>query len=378
MGSAPRPPGVAFYVSGHGFGHASRQIETINALRARQPGLPVVVVTSAPRWIFDRTLSEPVELVGEACDTGVAQIDSLSLDEAATLRRAEAFYATIDRRTASEADRLRRVGAGLVVGDIPPLAFRAADAAGLPSIAIGNFTWEWIYADYAAMLGLPTTVVDPIVEAHRLAQAAWRLPMHGGFAGFREVVDWPFIARRSRREPDEVRRALGLPLGEPLVLTSFGGHGLRQIPVASLPARRRFTVVSTIQGADVARAAAPPPGVRLVAEDELYGRGFRYEDLVAAADVVVTKPGYGIIAECVANGTAMVYTSRGRFAEYDVLVRDMPRYVRCAFLDQPDLLEGRWDTAVEAVLAQPPAPERPPVDGAELAADRLLALLGNR
>ena len=39
-----------------------------------------------------------------------------------------------------------------------------------------------------------------------------------------------------------------------------------------------------------------------------------------AADVVVTKPGYGIIAECLANDTAIVYTSRGEFAEYDVLV----------------------------------------------------------
>ena len=30
-----------------------------------------------------------------------------------------------------------------------------------------------------------------------------------------------------------------------------------------------------------------------------------------AADVVVTKPGYGIISECIANDTAILYTSRG-------------------------------------------------------------------
>jgi hypothetical protein len=29
-----------------------------------------------------------------------------------------------------------------------------------------------------------------------------------------------------------------------------------------------------------------------------------YPDLVAAADVVVSKPGYGIVSECVANGDA--------------------------------------------------------------------------
>ena len=47
-----------------------------------------------------------------------------------------------------------------------------------------------------------------------------------------------------------------------------------------------------------------------------------------AADVVVTKPGYGIIAECLANDTALLYTVRGHFIEYDVLVAAMPRFLR--------------------------------------------------
>ena len=35
------------------------------------------------------------------------------------------------------------------------------------------------------------------------------------------------------------------------------------------------------------------------------------------------------VSDCIANGTALLYTSRGRFAEYDVLIREMPRYLRC-------------------------------------------------
>jgi hypothetical protein len=40
--------------------------------------------------------------------------------------------------------------------------------------------------------------------------------------------------------------------------------------------------------------------------------GLRDEGLVAAVDVVVSKPGFGIIAECIANDTVLLYTSRGR------------------------------------------------------------------
>jgi hypothetical protein len=64
--------------------------------------------------------------------------------------------------------------------------------------------------------------------------------------------------------------------------------------------------------------------------------------VVAAVDVVVTKPGYGIISECVANDTALLYTDRGHFIEYGVLVREMPRYLRCAYLPQAEVLTGHW------------------------------------
>ena len=79
-------------------------------------------------------------------DTGVAQIDSLRLDAAETIRRAEKFHRDLDQDAAEEAEWLRREGVTLVVGDIPPLAFAAAARAGIPSIALGNFTWDWIYA----------------------------------------------------------------------------------------------------------------------------------------------------------------------------------------------------------------------------------------
>ena len=70
-------------------------------------------------------------------------------------------------------------------------------------------------------------------------------------------------------------------------------------------------------------------------------------------DVVVTKPGYGIIADCVANHTAMLYTERGRFVEYDVLVREMPRYLRCEFIDLDSFLTGRWRDRSSDLIINP-------------------------
>ncbi len=367
----PRPT-IAFYISGHGFGHASRDIEVVNALRARLPGIAVIVRTAAPRWLFDVTLRDPVDFVPIACDTGVRQTDSLHLDAALTIRDAARFQAGLDHLARDEAAFLRARGATLVVGDVPPLAFLAADLAGLPSIGLANFTWDWIYEAYPEAAGAPA-LGPGIRDAYARAALGLRLPMAGGFSGWRcPVVDLPFVARRSHRSPADVRDRLGVPADRRLVLASFGGLGIAGLDPGPLGRLDGYHVVTT--GHALGLDGRVPPGITLLQDRDVYASGLRYEDLVRAADVVVTKPGYGIIAECLANDTALVYTSRGHFIEYDVLVAAMPRFLRCGYLAQDDLYAGRWAARLDEVLAQPPPPEQPATNGADVAAAAILAM----
>jgi L-arabinokinase len=372
-----RPPSggrhvVVFYISGHAFGHASRCIEIINALLEASPATRVIVRTSAARWLFDVTVRGPVEFHELVCDTGVVQRDSLHLDERRTINDAAGFMAALEPMAAAEAGFLRQRGATLVVGDIPPLAFLAAHRARVPSIAIGNFTWDWIYEGYREALTAWPDLVPGIRRAYGHASLTLRLPMWGGFEGWNcPIIDLPFVARHSTRSAGEVRRIIGVPDGRRLALASFGGLGISGLPLAPLAELDDWTVVTT---AHALEAVGPvPPDVHVIEDAAVYRAGLRYEDLVRAADVVVTKPGYGIIAECLANDTAIVYTDRGHFAEYDVLVDAMPRYVRCRFIPREDLFQGHWQEHLDAVLAQPPAPQHPRTDGASVAASYLLA-----
>ena len=371
-------PPIAWYITGHGFGHASREIEIINTLRRRRPDQPIVIRTAAKRWIFDLTLESAVDIEAAETDTGIAQIDSLRLDEAETLRRAAGFYATFAQRVQSEARYLRELGAGLVIGDIPPLAFAAASEAGIPSIAIGNFTWDWIYEGYDPEEKGMADLVPLIRDATARATEFVRLPMWGGFemASPERTVDVPLVARRSSRDPRETRRQLGLPLEKKLVLLSFGGHGLQGL---SPDAFQGFgdEYVAVLTGHLEMSGAAKASGRPVVEFDEqtLYDAGWRYEDLVAAVDVVATKPGYGIIAECAANNTALLYTSRGHFVEYEVLVQEMPGFVRSQYIPQEALFAGEWVPYLDELLAQD-HPQPADVSGAAHAADLIVARLG--
>ena len=368
---------IVWYISGHGFGHASREIEIINALRDRRPDIPIVIRTGAKRWIFDLTLRSPVDFQPTECDTGVVQIDSLRLDEAETIRRAAAFYADFPARVEAERACLASIGPALVVGDVPPLAFAAAHAAGIPSIAIANFTWDWIYDGYEPeRFGAPG-LVERIAEACAHANLFFRLPMWGGFEMARPEVttDLPLVARRSTRDPMETRRALGLPCDRTLVLLSFGGHGLKGLSPAAFDSFGDEYVAVLTGHLEMSQAARESRrGVIEFDEQGLYDAGWRYEDLVAAVDVVATKPGYGIIAECAAHQTALLYTSRGHFIEYEVLVQEMPRYVRSQFIPQDALFAGEWRPYLEELLSQD-RPEPADVTGAAVAADQIIGKL---
>jgi len=363
---------VAFCISGHGFGHASRQVEVINAFGALRPDQPIHVFTTASKWLLDRTIRVPVALVPLAVDSGAIQRDSLAIDIPTTLAAAASFEAGADEAAVALARIFRDQGIAVVVCDAPAMACTAAQLAGIPAVVLSNFTWDWIYEDFTSDNEAFAWLPPRLGARYAQADAGWRLPMHGGFETFGTVLDFPWIARQSRHEPDHVRRLIGADGGRPLVLVSFGGYGVAGMSLAHHDHASYRLVWSG--GAQHGPTSAPADALRLD-RDYLGSLGLRYEDLVAAVDVVVSKPGYGIVSECVANGAALLYTDRGRFREYPVMVEQMPDVLRCRHLSTAALAGDRWDDDIDALLGQARPAPRPLVNGADVAAGMLSAML---
>lgn len=348
---------LAVYVSGHGFGHLTRTCEVLRVLRERAPGLPVTVVGTVPEAMVRRTVPGPVALRPVACDVGLAQRDALAIDEEGTVARCRAFDAGWEERVAAEAAFLRTAGARAVLSDIPALPFAAADRVGVPALGLGNFSWDWIYRHLAARQPALAPSADRAAAAYRTARLLLELPFAGDLSVFpaREAVG--FVARRPAVGREEARRRLGLDARR-AVLLSFGGVGLPSLRREALPAE---------------------PDLAFLLPDELDPRlpalGLGYPDVVGAVDVVVTKPGYGIVTDAIAAGTRLVYTDRGDFPEYPVMVAEMPRWLACVHVPSADLRAGRYLEAVRRVLTLP-VPPPPDLGGAGRAADRILAAVG--
>lgn len=352
-------------VSGHGFGHAVRAAEVARAFLAR--GARVVVRTTAPRWLFP-TDTEYVS--GPALDVGVVQQDGLDFDIDETRRQWDQFLAEFPDRADREAQLLKTCGADALIGDIPPLAFAAGRLAGIPSFAVGNFTWDWIYAAWPGF----EPIVTRIRAAYQCADLLFRLPLHSkdadAFAGFDHIEDVPLIARHAARPRAEVRSELGLADDDCVVLVSFGGFTASGLNLAGLGrwSGYRFVLTPPIS---LVHSAAP---ANVLALNETPAD---YVSLLGACDVVVTKPGYGVVADCLANRVAVLFTDRGPFREYDVLAEALPVLGRALYIPRDDLINANLGPHLDALLEILTPWTDEPMNGAAVIVDRVVQNLCN-
>ena len=124
-----RPLTFVYYVTGHGFGHATRVVQVTSELIAA--GHTVHVVSAAPSSIWLQTIDCPERLHFRKVllDTGAIQSDALTVDRMQSLLEYERIYQRSEEIIEGEAAFLRGVGADLVVVDIPPMACTAAARA---------------------------------------------------------------------------------------------------------------------------------------------------------------------------------------------------------------------------------------------------------
>lgn len=361
-------PRIRYYITGHGLGHASRACQIINTLRRRHPDCQVEVVSDAHPWFFAGYLDPSVPVRRLSLDIGVLQQDSLVLQAAATLETCRNFYAQQGPAlVTAEAASLRRERIDLVVADIPPLAFSAAAAAGIAAVGIANFTWDWIYAGLAESQPGYADVLDVVGNHYRQTDLLLRLPFSPAETAIPLWEELPLVARRGHCPPAQIRRELGIPEEKHLALICFGGFGL--------------------QGYDFAPLADLTDWVFLTEAEQAWRQGpvrslpmgaIPYPELVRAAEVVITKPGYGIVAEAIANETAVLWTSRGQFREEPLLVEGLRRYTRSLEISNEALRRGDWGPALKQLLAQPQPGETLASDGDQVAADRLAQLAARR
>lgn len=363
------PLTLVYYITAHGFGHGVRSCDILRAFHNAYPQVSLTLVTDLPEaFLRNRLLGVPFALRRAVFDVGMFQLDSVRVDVGKTLRAAQDVMDSRPALISQEVAFLKEHNAGLVVCDIPAIPLEAAAQLELPRLAIGNFSWDWIYTDFLSRNPAWQPIIEAFEDGYRQADVLLRLPFADAMKVFPRQVDMPVLADPGTDRREELAKLTGAPLDRAWVLLSFSSldwDAAALQRVEQLADEYAFFTVLPLGWS----------GSNLYAIDR---DDMRFQDVLASVDYVITKPGFGIVSECVVNRKPMIYVDREDFAEYAVLEKAIQRYVRSCHIPARELYRGELASFLAAIAAQPEPSDSPALGGAAVVSRYLAGHLGVR
>lgn len=351
---------IAYYISGHGFGHAARQQPIIK--RLSELGLTIHVRTGAPDKFFR---APNVHYHQQQYDIGMVQIDAMHLDPPATFQWYENFLNIQDDLIASEVAYLQQNNIRLVATDIPPVAVEIAKAAGLPVVVVTHFTWDWVYEHYIEDYPQYRHIVESITASYHKADLLLEMPFAHPMPQFDHIEPIPLVANPLSKTREQVRAEFEVPEGDKLCVISMGGMDWAG-GMEALRQKSGWTFIVTPAAWDQVQDW---PHTRLV------GHGYvGFHNLFAAADLAIGKLGYSTMSEVIGHGTPMLYLTRENWREHDLLAEAMQKYSQSVEITHQEYEKGAWIDWIDELATRQGDLPRLATDGVEVTAQRLKQL----
>ena len=352
---------MAYFISPHGFGHAARASAIMSAIQERNPGIRFEIFTTVPRWFFKESLTGAFFQHDLLTDVGLVQEGPLHANLTETVKRLDQWLPFAPKALELLAEKVNRLACSMILCDISPLGIAVAREAGLPSVLVENFTWDWVYGEYA----FETTGFKPHMDY--LETLFSRADVHIQTTpvcskGKVHLTTEP-VSRKPRSDRFKVRKDLGIPDRTPMVLITMGGIPKNHGFIEKLAHQKEIFFLAPGAGTE----SRTVPNVRLLPHHSQ----FFHPDLVHAADAVVGKVGYSTLGEIYHAGVPFGYIKRTRFRESEILARYIQKRMMGFAIDENEFETGGWIFRVPELLELPTLTRKKP-NGAERAADFIL------
>jgi len=305
---------VAFYVTSHGFGHASR----VSALVTEfiKYGIDCYIITDRPKFLFPQE-SGYCHIIERQTDTGMIQENWKVPSVEKTFSKLQEFWVTKEEIVEAERYFLQKKGIELVVVDIPYLPILAAKKLNIPVYAVTNFDWYFNYIEIVDQDTNPKIleILAEILQIYQQCDKSYILP----FSNEKSVQALPNqvkcgnLAKYSLPNRKSICKEFKIDEGKKLALITFGGIMSDISYFQSLTANQEYVFLTNTP-------------IRIADNVILLPRNYDYSLLISSCDVVITKVGYSTLAETCAAGTYLCYATRDSFPEDEPLVAELSNY----------------------------------------------------
>jgi UDP-N-acetylglucosamine transferase subunit ALG13 len=333
---------IAYYISDYGFGHATRSIAIIRELLKSSSDLHFTVCTSFSLSFIERSLKNEDQTRLHYRDVQndfgfILKENSIEPDPEEMNLKYEQYVSDSENYVNREAEFLTEMRINLIIGDIPPFCFTAARQAGLPSIGISNFTWYTAYKDFISHEKL-----DVLKRSYQKMYCFFAL---GGSRepqwGQRENLFFDYFSRHD--DPQEVVRIQSLvnPTGEKTVV--YFGLGMK-VEAGDLT---RFKIWDSPDCVFIVSHNMPIFRENVHHIPKNYTESQNY---IAASDIVISKPGWGTVAEAITFNKRLLLLNRPNMKEDRNTIQYLKSEKRCELISWEQLMTTEIDEVLLKTL----------------------------
>lgn len=353
-------------ISSHGFGHLAQVAPVINALGDTDrpnsaPAFDLTVRSALSAKQIETRVCRHFEIDAGTDDFGMIMRDALHVDLPASLLRYEQTHRSWNALVDRVAGHLAALNVDAVLADAPYLTLAAAKAANIPSAAICSLNWadileQCVMRDNRAlkMTNISSAALDLILQQIRDAYAAANVVLRPApaiettgfdFTDIAPIVENPHLTNRDALLA-LVSEQTGISVeSEPspwLVLASMGGIGL---PIDTAHWPTQWAGRPIVYLLDKTLLSGKPHTVALNVDR------LSFQATLAACDLVLTKPGYGMFVEAAAHGKPLLFLSRHEWPESACLTRWVAEHLPCRQITLDRAARGEFASELGDLLS---------------------------
>lgn len=294
---------IAFYISNHGFGHASRNIPIIRYILDATSNIKIYIKTDFPQgefiksFFYDEKYNDRIFFYFEKVDLGlILKEGSMEIDSKKLEKEVLKFIYSWKDKIERENKFLKHNNIDMIISDIVPWIFKVKEQLNIRSILISNFTWVDIYEEH-----LSKEICDKFLECYKLSDKIfiYDLYINNMIEKFNDFENVGLVCREfNNKNIIEIKNKYE----KEIVFVSVGRSVEidRSIDVSKLD--YQFIVTE---------------GIKLVGDNVKYlsKEVNDTQDYIKASKYVITKAGWSTISECILSKSIFAVLSRDNVSE---------------------------------------------------------------
>ncbi len=304
---------IVIYVSDHGFGHASRVIGLVRQLQQRNCE---IIIKNSNAYDFLKSHLPNNKIIKLKTDVGpISDIFSNNPDYEKTFSLYDNWINDQQKWLNKEIKFYKNKKIDLIISDISPISIKLANILHIPSVTIANFTWIDILEKFPHNKN-KNKILNWLKDSSEMTDLCIKTPLHMKLNGMKRTKKCSLLCRNITKSNKDILKKL--KLNHKPITVYFGNNSLPKINITTN--KLKTNIIYLLQN-------------NIKINNKIIKNREESQNIISASNLVISKPGYSIISECINSLCPIFLIPRKNYPEDKVLYEQSKKLGIAQILD---------------------------------------------